>query len=126
MKKIVLMILAAGALFVAACSSSNGPEAVAEKAMSCLQKGDYEGYAATYDLSADDQKMIAGIAKEKVSKEFETKGGIKSFAVTDSQVDEEKGTAKVKVHIIFKDGSEDDQNMNLKLVDGKWKQDLNK
>ena len=125
MKKIALMILAVGALLFVSCGgASNGPESVAKKAITAIQKGDYDAYAATFDLSESDQKMLSGMAQEKVGKTLEAKGGIKSFSIADTKIDEEKAT--VKVHFVYKDGSEDDQNMSFKLVDGDWKQDLKK
>lgn len=125
MKKIVVMMLAAAALLFAACDSApKGPEAVAKKAISAIQKGDYEAYAATYDLSKDDQKMLAAMMEEKIGKKFEGNGGIDKYEIVESNIDEDKAT--VKIHFVFKDGSEEDESMSFKLVDGDWKQDLKK
>lgn len=121
MKKILgfTLIVAALACFTA-CSSSDSPEAVVKKSISALQKGNYDAFAATYNLSSSDQKILAGMAEEKISKSIEGQGGIKSFKITDTKIDGEEAT--VKVHFVYKDGSEDDQTMNLKKVDGAWKQ----
>lgn len=124
MKKIAVMILAVGALLCASCSSEKGPAAVAKKAVSAIQKGDYESFAKTFDLDEPDQKMLAGLLEEKIGKKIADKGGIASYEIVESNIEEEKSS--VKIHFVYKDGSEDEQTMNFKLVDGEWKQVLNK
>ena len=122
MKKILgfTLVVAALALYAACSSSSNGPEAVVKKTISAIQKGDYNAFAATYNLSESDQKMLAGMAEEKIAQSLKEKGGIKSYDITETNIDGEKAT--VKVHYIYKDGSEEDETMYLELVDGEWKQ----
>lgn len=126
MKKTLLLIALAltAACLLVACSSANGPEAVAKTAITALQKGDYDTYAATFNLSSSDQKMLAGLAEEKIDEQIGKKGGIKSFKIVESSVDEDK--AKVKVHLSYKDGSEEDQNMAFVKVDNEWKQEMDK
>lgn len=126
MKKTLLLIALAltAACLLVACSSANGPEAVAKTAITALQKGDYDAYAATFNLSSSDQKMLAGLAEEKIDEQIGKKGGIKSFKIVESSVDEDK--AKVKVHLSYKDGSEEDQNMAFVKVDNEWKQEMDK
>ena len=126
MKKIVMLFAAvvSALLFVACSGSSNGPEAVAKKAMSAIQKGDFDAYAATFNLSQEDQKQLAGFAEEKIKEALAAKGGMKSFDVTDSNIDGDKAT--VTVHVVYKDGSEEDQKLSFTNVDGAWKQEMNK
>ena len=126
MKRIItIAAIALAALFAFACGSkSNGPEGVIKKAFEAIEKHDYDGYAATFNISESDQKMLAGMLEEKISSEIDKKGGIDKYDITDIQIDGEKATAKV--HVIYKDGSEDDQTMNLVKVDDVWKQDLKK
>ena len=68
--------------------------------------------------------MLAGMLEEKLSSELDKKGGIDNYKITDIQIDGEKATAKV--HVAYKDGSEDDQTINLVKVDDEWKQELKK
>ena len=126
MKKILgfTLIVAALAIFAACSSSSNGPEAVVKKSITAIQKGDYKAFAATYNLSESDQEMLAGLAEEKISQSINEKGGIKSFDITESNIEGDEAT--VKVHYLYKDGSEEDETMNLELVDGEWKQVFSK
>ena len=85
MKKLAIFLaVVAGFVACAACSNTNTPEAVAKKAITALQKGDYDTYASTFDLSSNDQKWLAGMAEEKAKEGMDAKGGIKSFKITDS------------------------------------------
>ena len=125
MKRILPIIAIVAALFtMSACSSPKGPEAVAMKAFTAIQKGDFDAYAATFNLSESDQKTLSGMAQEKITESINAKGGIKKFEVADSQVNEDNAT--VTMHVIYKDGSEDDQQMSFVKVDDQWKQELNK
>ena len=125
MKRFYLMLAVAFAVFCcAACSSSNGPEAVAKKAIEALQNKDFDAYAATFDLSSSEQKLLAGIAEEKVDEAFADKGGIKSFKIADSKMEEDEAT--ITVHVVYNDGSEDDQKMTFVKVGDQWKQKMDK
>lgn len=42
-----------------------------------LQKGDYDTYAASFNLSDEDQKMLAGMVEEKVKEDIDKKGAVK-------------------------------------------------
>ena len=106
------------------CSTSSGPEAVAKKAIAAIQKGDYDTYAATFDLSSSNQKKLAGMAEDKIQKEIADKGGIKSYKITNSSINGDD--ARVTVHIMYKDASEEDQVMDFTKVDGEWKQTMKK
>ncbi len=110
------------AICCVACSSSSGPEKAAKHAIQALQKKDYDEYAATFNLSASDQKILAGIAEEKVDDAISGKGGIKSYKITDCQVDGDK--AVVRVHIVYKDASEETQRMDFVKINNTWKQEL--
>ena len=109
-----------------AAKPAKGPEKAADKAMAAVVKGDWDAYAKTFNLSESDQKMIAGLAEEKVSKEIESKGGIKDYKLADAELDEEGTKADVKVHITYKDGSEEDETLKFVKVDDEWKQNIDK
>lgn len=104
--------------------SQNSPETVAKKAISAIQKGDFDTYASTFNLCPSDQKEWAGLAKEKLSEYLLEKGGIKKYKITESKISDDKAT--VTVHIIYKNGSENDEIMCFSKVDGKWLQDFDK
>jgi PBP1b-binding outer membrane lipoprotein LpoB len=126
MKRIITLLAVALVLGgLSACKpSSNGPEAAAKNAIEALQKGDYDTYAASFNLSDEDQKMLAGMVEEKVKEDIDKKGGIKDYKITDTQIDGDK--AKVQVLLRYENGSEDDTSMSFVKVDDEWKQEFNK
>ena len=89
MKRIItIAAIALAALFASSCGAkSNGPEGVIKKAFEAIQKHDYDGYAATFNISESDQKMLAGMLEEKLSSELDKKGGIDNYKITDIQID---------------------------------------
>ncbi len=104
----------------------SGAQVVADKAMTALVKGDYDAYAATFKLSEDEQKMLAGMVQEKAGAQFDAKGGIDTYEIGEAELNEDGDEAKVPVHIKFKDGSEDDQKLDFKKEDNEWKQVIDK
>ena len=120
----LFLILSMAFVLMQSCSTSSGPEAVAKKAIAAIQKGDYDTYAATFDLSSSNQKKLAGMAEDKIQKEIADKGGIKSYKITNSSINGDD--ARVTVHIMYKDASEEDQVMDFTKVDGEWKQTMKK
>jgi len=115
-------------LCIAGCKQAKltGAQVVADKAMSALVKGDYDAYAATFKLSEDEQKMLAGMVQEKAGAQFDAKGGIDTYEIGEAELNEDGDEAKVPVHIKFKDGSEDDQKLDFKKEDNEWKQVIDK
>ena len=53
------------------------PEDVVKKALTALQKCNYNAFASTYNFSAEKQKQLSALVKEKISQSLENKGGIK-------------------------------------------------
>ena len=123
-----LIALAVAAIFGAAsCSSApeKGPEKAAKQAIEAIQKGDFDAYAATFDMSESDQKILAGMVEEKAGGQIDNKGGIKDYEILETTVNKEDSTATVKVKFTYKDGSEDTKTMNfVKKDDGRWLQKL--
>lgn len=132
MKRIFGIIMAVAlVLCIAGCkqvkkAKLSGAQVVADKAMTALVKGDYDAYAATFKLSEDEQKMLAGIVQEKAGVQFDKKGGIDTYEIGEAELNEDGDEAKVPVHIKFKDGSEDDQKLDFKKEDNEWKQVIDK
>lgn len=130
MKRLSILLAAAALLCAASCGNNGktaapkGPEKIAKNAIEAIQKGDFDAYAATFNMNESDQKMLAGMVEEKVSKEIEKKGGIKSYKINDTTIEEDKAT--VDVTITYKDGSEETSKMHFVKVDGDWKQELDK
>lgn len=123
-------ILLAATLMAALCSFSacknepKGPEAVAKEAMSAIQKGDYDGFVNTFNMSDSDKQMLAGLLKEKGTESINEHGGIRNFKITDKEIDGDH--AKVVVHIVYKDGVEGDEELKFVQEDGAWYQEFSK
>ena len=130
MKKVLFAITAC--LMMLAVMTSCGvdksdPRSVAEAAAQCMKNKDIEGYMKLTNATPEQQEQFAAIAKEKVLKEQDEKGGISSFEVGEADIDEERGTAKVIVKTVFGNGKEDESPMTLKRDDnGEWKLDVGK
>ena len=127
--KNVIKLFAFVLLFALSSCSGQTPRDVAKEAMTCLQNQDYKGYV---DLMQTDESKspeeiekskatLANILQEKAGKSMERKGGIKDFKVIKETVNDEKGTATVKMEVEYNDGTTDTDNCKLKKgEDGKW------
>ncbi len=130
MKKVMFAI--AACLMMLAVMTSCGvdksdPCAVAEAAAKCMKNNDIDGYMKLTNASPEEQQQLAALAKDKVVKENEKKGGIKSFEVGESKIDEERGTARVQMKLVYGNGEEDNNPVKLKRDDnGEWKVDVGK
>lgn len=129
MKKL-LMILAVAAVIGCCASCSHpvsGPAKVADKAMAAIQNSDWKAYAETFDIPEEQQSMIAGLAEEKIEENNKARGGIKSYTITDTEIEEDGNSAIVSVNIVYGDGTEEDENLSFKKnEDGEWKQHIDK
>ena len=133
MKKLFFsMFVAVVALTLWSCGSANTPSAVAEKAVKCMQKADYEGYVDLMDLKKSDGKdvekeQLAALLREKGTKTMEKKQGIKSYKVESEEISEDGKSATVKMKVVYGDGSEDTNKIKLVKNDkGEWKVSLGK
>lgn len=116
------LLLLVAFLCCLASSCTSGPERVVKQSIKALQKGDYEAYASTFNISSSDQKYYALMAEDKLSEKIEYNEGIKSFKIIDTQIDDDIAT--VTVIIFYNDDSEEEQTIDLVKVDGEWKQEL--
>ena len=123
-------------LVMTSCNS-NTPTKVAEKSITCIQKGDYEGYVdLIYQKKEegkdkkeieDEKQMLVAMMKDKATKKFEKQDGIKSYEALSEEISEDGKTAIVKMKIVMGDGSETTDDIKLrKDEDGNWKLDIGK
>lgn len=113
---------------MAACSSSNTPGGALKQYSEYLQKGDYEKFVdgLTFDESQDaatvkEQKAaLVSMLKEKVSKEYEKKGGIKSIEILSEEIAEDGNTAVVKTKHTYGNGETEEGDQQMVKRDGKW------
>ena len=80
------------------------PEKVALKAFSALQKKDYQEYLSYFDLSKEEQEMMAVIIKYEDDFSEWTEN-VKSYEIIDVKIKED--TAFLTERIIYKDGKEE-------------------
>lgn len=120
MKKFLYIMIAAVALLGFASCSSSTPSATVKKAYACLQKNDIDGYMQYVDADEDDREAVDAL-KQKLQTALQFQNGIKSYEITDEEVDADGETATVKVDVTFGNDTTQNTTVQLKKVDGKWK-----
>ena len=122
MKKILVMFTMCLMMAVmTSCGSSheNTPRGLAEAAVKCLADKDYKGYMNLTNAT-DQQKQAMAQMLEKVGQQADQKGGMKSYEITNEEIDESGDKANVTVKILYEDGSEENNTMKMLKKDGDW------
>ena len=96
--------------------------------------GDYENFVEglAFDDSQDAAKVkeqkeaLVSMLKEKVSKEYEKKGGIKDIEILSEQVAEDGNTAVVKTKYTYGNGETEEGEQQMVKKDGKWLMSIGK
>lgn len=122
-----LMTIGLVAMLVAC--SNNGPEQVAKEFTEKMLTGDAEAVIALTYFSEDPTKSSdADIAKGKikiilqeVKVETNKKGGVDKIVTDPATLSGDKKTAKVKVHVTFKNGDKSSNDINLIETKDGWK-----
>ena len=133
MKKVFYFTMMVMAVFVmAACSSSpSTPGDALKKYSGYLQSGDFLE-TLTFHNSQDAAKVkeqkeaLVSMLKEKVSKEYEKKGGIKDIEILSEQVAEDGNTAVVKTKYTYGNGETEEGEQQMVKKDGKWLMSIGK
>lgn len=135
MKKFInCIVIAASALFFAACSGGNSPKGVAEEAVKCIQNGDYEGYVNLIYMEEkegmdieEQKKAVVGMIQSKASTTLAKKGGITSYEILSETVADDGKTANVEMKIVYGNGDEKQEDMKMRKTDsGDWRIDAGK
>ncbi len=133
MKKLNILLgltVVVSILFLAACdgggsSSASSPSGVVEAYYDSFQSGDYEGMLMLFEgsdsYSADKIKKNAEMLKMGAEAQKKAKGGIKKFSVIEEDINDAGDAATVKIKTVYKNGNEEDSEMDLVKIDGKWK-----
>lgn len=114
-------------VFAVACSSGNSPESAAKKYMQLRVDEKFEelvDYIA-YEEGTTEEELKQGKAfvlalmqaGQSMAKE---EAKVKSFEVGTAEMSEDGKSAKVKISCTLEDGSSKEEELNLKLIDGKW------
>ena len=89
MKRVLTLLALAAVVFVSSCKGGgtstklSGPEAAAKAAIEAIKKGDMKAFINTYNLSDDDKATLSALMEDKLTKELDKKGGIKSYEFID-------------------------------------------
>lgn len=136
MKKVFYFSVMVMAMFVmASCSSSpSTPSDALKKYSQYLQSGDYEKFVEglAFDESQEAAKVkeakeqLASMLKEKVSKEYDKKGGIKDIEILSEQIAEDGNTAVVKTKYTYGNGETEESEQQMVKKDGKWLMSMGK
>lgn len=130
MKRVLTLLALAAVVFVSSCKGGgtstklSGPEAAAKAAIEAVKKGDMKAFINTYNLSDDDKATLSALMEDKLQKELDKKGGIKSYEFVDTNIDGDNATVKVKLY--YNNDTEEESTFKLTKVDGKWLQEMDK
>jgi len=134
MKKTFVFLALVMTVLVFASCGSNSPKDVAGKAVECIQKKNFDGYADLVNFSSKEggdidgqKKMLVGMLQDKYAKTIEKKGGIKSYEVLSEEIASDGMTAVVGIRITYGDGEEKEDTVKMmKDEGGNWKIDAGK
>ncbi|MBD9091715.1 MAG: DUF4878 domain-containing protein [Bacteroides oleiciplenus] len=135
MKKVFYFSLMVMTMFVmAACSSSSGPGDSMKKYCNDLIKGNYEkfvdGIALGENVTSDELKKqkdgLVAMMRDKVSKEYEKMGGLKSIEILSEEISEDGNTATVKIKQTYGNGETQEGTQSMVKRDGKWLMSIDK
>ena len=131
MKKVLLFAVAVFVMtLMTACGGTGStPSDSAKECVELMKTGDFKALVEKthFDesMSAEQQQgmkdLIVSMGNEKISKEIEKKGGIKSYEVIEETIAEDGKTAVVKMKITYGDDSTKDEKYDMALVDDTWK-----
>lgn len=131
MKKVFYFSLMVMAMFMmAACSSSSSPGDAMKKYSNYLIKGDYEKFvdgialddSETADKLKEQKAGFVALLRDKVGKEYEKMGGLKSIEI----LSEDGNTATVKIKQTYGNGETQEGTQSMVKRDGKWLMSIDK
>jgi ABC-type glycerol-3-phosphate transport system substrate-binding protein len=111
MKKLLLLVGVICLVLIACGGGSESPTAVAKKWMTAVEKADLNGIKAT---STEETATLMGSMLEKASESAKERGKPVSFS---EEIDGDTAVVTVKY-------ADDEDTINLKKIDGKWKVDF--
>lgn len=130
MKRVLTLLALAAVVLVSSCKGGgnstklSGPEAAAKAAIEAVKKGDMKAFVNTFNLSDDDKATLTALMEDKLTKELDKKGGIKSYEFVDTNIDGDKAAVKVKIY--YNNDTEEESTFKFTNVDGKWMQEMDK
>ena len=123
MKKLMMLLACACALFFAGCGK--GPDAVALDYFKTMQAGKLDEAYAKANCTEDTAKLLCAalaLGKEEMLKEMKEGFEGVTFKVTDTKIDGDTAVVTIKAEgLKDKKKGKEEAKVNLKKVDGKWK-----
>ncbi len=107
-------------------AAGNSPSKSVENLFDNLKSENYDKAASAFYLEEDASLSDSESQKIKAllmaaNEEYEKKGGIKDIEILEENVSEDGTSGKVKFKVIYGNGDEDNENYNVKKIDGDWK-----
>lgn len=120
MKRLFKLIAPLLFVYAAACSGGgSGPGAVAEEFATAVSNGD--GDAMLEHIAPTEREAIRpkiGLIASLAAQQTEQRGGLDSVEILSEEIDGE--TATVRYKVTYGNGSEEEESMDLRQVDGVW------
>ena len=121
-----LMMLAV----VTSCNSGpvvdkHDPQKVVSAALQCLKDKDFKNLLKLSAGTPEHQEELLAMTEEKFAKEIDRRGGIESYEICETNIDNETGRGQIKVRIVYGNG-----RGHINLVDmrrseeGEWQLDF--
>ena len=124
MKKVFYFSLMVMTMFLMTACSSSGPGDAMKKYGNYLIKGVDESVGA--EKMKEQKDGLVSMLKEKVSKEYEKKDGLKSIEIISEEISEDGNTATVKIKQTYGNGETQDGTQSMVKRDGKWLMSVDK
>lgn len=130
----IFAIALVAAVTLSSCGGGSTPGAAAKKNAELIAVGNYEklldnvyyGADKSAEEIAQTKAMLTSLLTDKVAKEYEQKGGLKTVAIVDETIAEDGQTAKVNLLYTYGDGTTSEEDADMILIDGKWMMNLKK
>ena len=118
-KSTFVLILASFFLFISC--SSNSPKGIVTKYFKSVQAGKYTEAIKCFSFAAEaDEEQIQEFAAKLETQQQKEGAALKSFKILEEVIDKETGKGVVKVLVTNSEGIEEEQEIPVVNVDGKW------
>lgn len=132
MKKILITFTACMMMLAVVTGCNNGPEVdkhdpkkVVNAALECLKEKDFKNLLKLSGGTPEHQEELRAMTEDKFSSEIDRRGGIESYEICETNIDNETGRGQIKVRIVYGNG-----RGHVNLVDmrrseeGEWQLDF--
>lgn len=106
-----------------ACSNRSSPSQVAVVSTEAFVNGDLDQYFEYMSVTEEERKDLEALLRIKggtFREKYEAKGGLENVEVISEEMSEDGMSCEVTVEILFKDGSIEEESVDLVNIDGDW------